>query len=156
MIPQRQLSFKLERTNEKITPHAGLVLYAEFLKRSGIKELIQTHMPMPGSNRGYSAWEYILPAVLMLQGGGRHIEDIRQIRDDTGLRELIGLKRMPSLSTYGDWFRRMGNSEALKSLKHAITRAVRGFLKATAVKELTLWSDPTIIQADKADARMTY
>jgi hypothetical protein len=32
MIPQGILPFKLERTDEQITPRSGLVLYAEVLK----------------------------------------------------------------------------------------------------------------------------
>ena len=33
--------------------------------------------------------------MLMLNGGGRSLEDLRQIRDDHGLREVLELKRMP-------------------------------------------------------------
>lgn len=156
MITQRQLSFKLCRTSEDITPHSGLALYDEFLKRSGIKGLIDSYMPVPGSNRGYDAWQYIEPVLLMLYGGGRHVEDLREIRDDSALRRLIGLKEMPSLSTYGDWCRRQGSSGGLGSLKKVITESARRFLEVVSVTELTLWSDPTLIEADKEGASVTY
>lgn len=157
MISQRQLSFKLLRTTETITAHSGLALFDAFIKNSGIKQLIETYMPLPGSNRGYTAWQYIQPLLLMFLGGGCHVEDLRHIRDDMGLRRLIGLKEMPSLSTYGDWTRRQGNGKGLISINKVNTEAAKGFLKAdTTVKELTLWSDPTLIEAEKQTAKMTY
>ncbi len=61
MIKQTQLNFKLGITKDEITPRAGLSVYAEFLRGFGIKELIDKHMPLPGSNRGYKAWNYIEP-----------------------------------------------------------------------------------------------
>lgn len=37
----------------------------------------------------------------MLNGGGRSLEDLRQIRDDKGLCEVLGLERMPSSDATG-------------------------------------------------------
>lgn len=109
MIKQTQLSFKLGITKDEITSRAGLSIYSEFLRGIGIKALVDKHMPRPGSNRGYKAWEYIESIMLMLYGGGRHIDDLREIVDDKALRRLIGLKGIPSVSTVGDWLRRVGN-----------------------------------------------
>ncbi len=52
-MPQNSLNFKILKTNEPITPRSGLALVDAFLKNSGIKTLIDQHMPLPGSNRGY-------------------------------------------------------------------------------------------------------
>ncbi len=41
-------------------------------------------MPEPGSNRGYKAWHYIEPILFMLIGGGRHIEELREIIEVAG------------------------------------------------------------------------
>jgi len=95
MIKQTMLPFKLKMSKEDITPRSGLALYAEFLRAIGIKEMVQLYMPVPGSNRGYGAWQFIEP--LMLYGGGRHIEDVREIVEDKALRRLIGLRRMPQV-----------------------------------------------------------
>ena len=103
MIQQAILPFKMERTDELITPRSGLGLFAEVVRTLGVPEKIRAAFPPPGSNRGYEAWRYIEPLVLMLAGGGRHIEDLREIRDDEALRVLVGLRRMPSVSTFGDW-----------------------------------------------------
>ncbi len=156
MIKQTQLRFKLGITDDEITPRAGLSVYAEFLRGFGIKDLIERDMPRAGSNRGYRAWQYIEPIMMMLYGGGRHIEDLREIVEDKALRKLIALKDIPSVSTVGDWLRRMGSGEGLDRLKHVIDRATEKALHLHDTKEYTLWSDPTLIEAEKADAKMTY
>ena len=145
MIKQTQLSFKLGITKEEITPRSGLSVYAEFLRGFGIKELIDTHMPLPGSNRGYQAWQYIEPIMMMLYGGGRHIEDLREIADDRALRRLSGLKDVPSTSTVGDWIKRIGNGKGIISFNHAMEIATRKALRLHGATEYTLWSDPTLI-----------
>lgn len=156
MIKQTQLSFKLGITKDEITPRSGLSIYSEFLRGFGIKDLIDMYMPFPGSNRGYRAWQYIEPLMLMLYGGGRHIEDLREIAEDKALRRLIGLKTIPSSSTVGDWLVRMGNGNGLKYLKHVIDRIIVKALHLHNSDEYTLWSDPTLIESEKADAKMTY
>ena len=108
MLQQGILPFKLERTEDLITPRSGLVLFAELARVFKVKEKVGRHFPRPGSNRGFEAWSYVEPLLLMMEGGGRHVEDLREIQDDTALRTLIGLKKMPSLSTFGDWLARAG------------------------------------------------
>lgn len=156
MIKQTQLNFKLGVTEDEITPRAGLAVYSEFLRGFGIKDLIDKHMPLPGSNRGYKAWNYIEPIMMMLYGGGRHIEDLREIVNDKALRRVIGMKEIPSASTVGDWLRRMGGGEGEQSLKNVIDIVTKKALALHPLKEYTLWSDPTLIEAEKNEARMTY
>ena len=91
MISQGILPFKIERTEEQITPRSGLAMFAEVIRALGVKQKVEEHFPKPGSNRGYEAWSYIEPVLLMLEGGGRHIEDLREIRDDAALRQLAGM-----------------------------------------------------------------
>lgn len=156
MIKQTQLKFKLGITADEITPRAGLAVYTEFLRGFGVKELIDKHMPLPGSNRGYRAWNYIEPLMMMQYGGGRHIEDLREIAEDKALRKLIGLKELPSASAAGDWFRRMGNGSGLKGLAGVIDATNRKALQNHKASEYTLWTDPTLIETGKAEAKMSY
>lgn len=155
MIKQNILPFKLKMTKEYITSRSGLVIYAEFLRAIGIKRLIEALMPAAGSNRGYGAWRFIEPLMLMLYGGGRHIEDVREIAEDKALRKLIGLSRMPSSSTFGDWLRRM----ALVGLR--VVRFINGWIVRQRLRRdkrrgYTLWVDSTLIEAEKREAQMTY
>jgi hypothetical protein len=55
MIQQGILSFKLERTDEPITPRDGLVLFSELLRAFKIGDKAGRYFPRPGANRGYEA-----------------------------------------------------------------------------------------------------
>jgi len=156
MIKHTQIKFNLGITKDEITPRAGLAVYSEFLRGFGVKDLIDKRMPPPGSNRGYKAWSFIEPLLLMLYGGGRHIEDLREIEEDKGLRRLIGLRAIPSASTVGDWLRRIGGGEGLNCFKRVINEISRKALCSHGASEYTLWSDPTLIESWKADAEMSY
>ena len=107
MLKQYELNFKLGITKDKITPRSGLAIYMEFLKSLNIDSLINKHIPLSGSNRGYDPSSYIMPLMLMLYAGGRHIEDLREIINDNALAELLNIK-IPSTSSFGDWLRRYG------------------------------------------------
>lgn len=156
MIQQGILPFKLERTDELITPRSGLGLFAEVMRTLGVPGKIGEAFPRPGSNRGYEAWAYIEPVVLMLVGGGRHIEDLREIRDDEALRALVGLRRMPSLSTFGDWLLRTGASAGLRAMRVVDEEVGGAIWKRTGTSDYTLDVDATVIEAEKKEAEMTY
>lgn len=156
MIQQTQLSFKIGITKDEITSRAGLSVYAEFLRGFGIKDFIDKQMPLPKSNRGHKAWKYIEPLMMMLYGGGRHIDDLREIVNDKPLRRLIDLKEIPSASTVGDWLKRMGGDIGITSIKNVIDMTTKKALRLDESKGYTLWSDPTLIEAEKREAKMSY
>jgi hypothetical protein len=153
---QTVFPFKLKRTEEKITARSGLALFAEFFKAVGVEELVEKHMPGPRSGRGFEAIRYIKPLCMSLYGGGESIEDMREIREDEALREAAEMEEIPSSSAMGDWLKRepyRGAIEGMEKINEELTKRV---LKADEVEEYTLIIDPTIIEAKKRDAKMTY
>lgn len=156
MIQQKLLPIKFERSGDEVTSRSGLVLFDEFIKAFGLKGILARHMPLPGSNRGFEAWRYIEPLVLMLYGGGRHIEDLRELREDRALLGATQMGEIPSSSAYGDWLVRMGEGQGLGGLARVIDEFTRKVLRRDEHQEYTLWSDPTIIEADKREAEMSY
>ncbi len=70
--------FKLERTDETLTAHGGLALRAEFNHGLGVCGLTDRYLPGPGSNRGYAPSVCVDRLILMLQAGGRSLEDLRE------------------------------------------------------------------------------
>ena len=85
MIQQTIFPFKIKTTEERLTAHGGLALMAEFNHGIGLRELTDRYLPGPGSNRGFEPLEIVDAVVLMLQGGGRSLEDLRELRDEEGL-----------------------------------------------------------------------
>ena len=82
----------------------------------------------------YKPKNFILPLVLMLNGGGKAIEDIREIKIDEGLRELLCIKEMPSSDAFYAWLRRMGKGAKVwffqwKGCLHLSLRQMRYFLE---------------------------
>jgi len=156
MVEQTVLPFKVETTRDMITPHAGLALLGEFAVGIGLIKSLDRHLREPGSGAGYLASEHVFPLVLMLNGGGRSLEDIREIRNDVGLREILPLKRMPSTDATGDWLRRSGSNEGLEGLGAVNRRGLKRGLKREEGKEYTLDMDATGIESEKEAAKMTY
>ncbi len=156
MIAQGILPFKIENTDELITPRSGLAMFAEVIRTLKVDRKVRESFPRPGSNRGYEAWRYIEPLLLMLEGGGRHIEDLREIQDDGALRQAIGLRRMPSLSTFGDWLVRQGGSGGVGAMVGVSEEVAGEIWKRMACSEYTLDVDATVIEAEKKEAQWTY
>lgn len=156
MIKQSVLPFKLETTKDLITSHAGLALLGEFAVGLGLNKALDRCLPEPGSGAGYLASEHVFPLVLMLNGGGRTLEDSREIRADVGLREILPLKRMASSDATGDWLRRSGSNGGLAGLAKVNRRILKRAMKKEKVKGYTLDIDATGIESEKESAMMTY
>jgi hypothetical protein len=95
MLQQGLLPFKLERTDELITPRSGLALFAELVRGFKIEQRVERTFRRPGSNRGYEAWFYILPLLLMIEG--RHIKHLLFIRgEDWHKCQSCQITRLPA------------------------------------------------------------
>jgi hypothetical protein len=98
----------------------------------------------------------MFPLILMLNGGGRRLEDVRQIREDQGLREILKMYRIPSSDAVGDWLRRSGVNGGLEGLASVNRRMLKRGLKYDGIDGYTLDIDATGIMAEKESAMMTY
>lgn len=156
MVKQTVLPFKVETTKDMITAHAGLALLGEFAVGLGLRKALDGCLPGPGSAVGYWASEHVFPLILMLNGGGRRLEDLREIRDDLGLREVLQMDGMPSGDATGDWLRRSGRNGGLEGLDEVKRRVLKHRLKHEKRKGYTLDIDATGIEAEKESAKMTY
>jgi hypothetical protein len=156
MIRQTVLPFKLEITQDTITSHAGLALFGEFCIGLNLLDLVDKYLPRPGSGAGYQPSEYIFPLILMLNGGGRSLEDLRVIRDDMGLREVLPLERVPSSDATGDWLRKRGETGGVLGLEQSNRRFLKRGMKYDGIKQYTLDIDATGIESHKESALFTY
>jgi len=156
MMAQTVLPFKLGITNETLTAHAGLALFGEFCRAHHLSDLVDGELPAPGSGAGYHPSQFALPLVLLLHGGGRTLEDLRELRRDAGLREMLQLTEMPSADATGDWLRRMGTSGGLRGLAAVNRTLVARAMGAAEGTDYTLDIDATQIVAEKEEASRTY
>jgi len=156
MIHQTILPFKTEITDERLTSHAGLILFGEFVHGLCVNELVDSYLPKPRSNRGFKPSTYLYPLLLMLHGGGRSLEDTREIKLDEDLRKLLDMKQIPSPDAFGNWLRRMGDKGGLYSLLGVNRRILELEFAKDKIEGYTLEIDATGIKAEKYEAMMTY
>jgi hypothetical protein len=160
MIQQTIFPFKIETTKERLTAHGGLALMAEFNHGIGLRELTDQYLPAPGSNRGFNPSVMVDSLVLMLQGGGKSLEDLRELRNEDGLMKLLGRDEIPEPDTVGDWLRRMGDPKGgqigLTGSGRVRDKLNERILKRDGVSTYTLDADATEIVGEKAEAQFTY
>jgi hypothetical protein len=96
----------------------------------------------------------------MLQGGGKSLEDLRELKNEEGLMKLISQDQIPESDTVGDWLRRMGDPKTgqrgLRGLDQVRDKINERILKRDGMKAYTLDADATEIVGEKADAVYTY
>jgi Transposase DDE domain group 1 len=160
MVQQTVLAFKIETTKERLTAHGGLALMGEFNHGIGLRELTDQNLPRSRSNRGFDPSVIVDTVVLMLQGGGRSLEDLRELKNEEGLMKLIGRDEIAEPDTVGDWLRRMGDPNrgepGLKGLDRVRGKINERILRRDGITGYTLDADATEIIGEKADALFTY
>lgn len=156
-LRQGILPFQIVQSEEPLVARGGLVLPYEMAKALKLPAVIDRELPGPGSGHGYRPSKFVIPLVLMLHGGGKKLEDIREIKGEVSLRELLEIKDMPASSTVGDWLRRVGrDAQGLPGLARVEKHLVAEVLRRDARTEYTLDADATVIEADKEEAQWTY
>ena len=108
MRRQTILPFKIVQAEAPLMARGGLILPYEMAKALKLPEMIDRELPPPGSGRGYKPSQFIMPLVLMLHGGGKRLDDLRELKGEVSLEELLEVKGLPASCTVGDWLRRMG------------------------------------------------
>jgi hypothetical protein len=151
-VTQERLDFQLAPTRDTITGRAGLALFQEAALTLGVRKSIRENLPAPGSGHGFKPQEYVLPLALMLCGGGRTLEDIREIETDEGLRQLCGFARLPGADAIGQWLRR----DHLRGLKRVNEFLARQLIVRSDGNDYTLDVDATMIETKKQCAEMSY
>ena len=140
-------SIKYEKSDEALTAHSGLLLFAEAMKRYGIIDAFNDTLPKPGSNRGYLPSDYLIPTMLSMAGGGRTMEDVQKILDDKVLQETLTLRQFDA-STQSKWLREKAIDIEPKLHRIDNNLITRG-LKDCGQTELTADIDAMMIESEK-------
>ena len=150
----------IERTDEVLTGHGGLVPFIEYLNGRGIVRLIQKFLPKAGSNRGFCPSVFIRSLILMFVMGGKTLSDLRELEREKGLLDLGELEKIPNEDTAGDWLRRMGDpkeeQKGLLGLRQVINSFNCGVMARDGIADYTLDIDATFMAANKKEAQYSY
>ncbi len=156
-LPKTRLSYGIEGTDEPLIARGGLILPYETAQALNLPRLIDQELPLAGSSHSYKPSQFVMPLILMLHGGGKKLEDLRELKGEISLRKLMDIEEMPASCTVGDWLRRMGENErGLAGLGKVNAHVVKRVLKKATQTEYTLDHDATIIESEKYEAKYTY
>ena len=154
-MPQTILNFNIASTSEKLTPRTGVAIFGEYLKGIGIKKLCNTNLPLAKHPNGYTPFEFIYPLILMLHSGGRVLDDIKEIRQDTALGALLKMDNIPTASAFTKYLHKH-NSIGEFGIRNINKQFLKRFLKSIKNEELILDIDATFIEAHKNTAKWSY
>jgi len=156
-LPEEVFDFEIEATGEPLVARAGLVLPHQMAKALGLPREIDRELPAPGSPRGYAPSAFVMPVLLMLHGGGKALDDLREVQGEVSLRKLLRMKQLPDSTTVGDWLRRMGrDGRGLDGLGRVNDHLNRQMLQKAGSTDYILDVDATLIESEKEAAKWSY
>jgi len=88
----------------EVTGRAGLALVVEAARAIRLEEVVQEHVTVAKRRRGFSEAAKLEALMLLIADGGDRIEDIRTLRDDRGLAQLLD-SELPSPDALLDFVR---------------------------------------------------
>jgi len=158
---------------ERVTPHAGVALLIDAMRRAGVPAAADRHLPAKRSPKGLGQGQMTEAFVLLSALGGECLDDLEHLRRDQGLAALTGYT-LPAASTARQWLDRFHEpalladrpaqgafmpleSAALAGLRAVLTTAVRAFVATVPVsREVTLDVDAHLVESSKVSALPTY
>ena len=158
---------------EEVTPHAGVGLLIELMRRSGVIAAAERHLPGKQSTKGLRQGELVEAFIVLSALGGECLDDFDTLRRDRGLAALLGYS-LPAASTARqrlDQFHdpaavagrpQQGSfipaeSVGLAGLRTVEEHSVRTYCAAVQPGPLvTLDVDAHLVEASKQSALRTY
>lgn len=154
MIRQGAISVKLGETDAAVTSFPGVVPLANLGQRLGLFEDLDALLPSKERDRGLSGSAAAFDVMCIPLSGGSCIDDLAQLRQDDGLRRLLG-RRVMAPSTAHDFLRRVRH-DGLDALSRVNRRMLGRIAKQTGVTTATLDCDASLFASSNRGARMSY
>ena len=116
------LPYKVRATSTFLTAHAGLLAPLDLMNRLQLGACVDQHFPQPKSNRGFKPSRYVQTFMLMQHKGGKHLDDVRSLKEDQGLRAVLPIADFPCASALGQWLHRLGQeADILSCVSQAVS-----------------------------------
>ena len=154
MIHQRAISVKVGKTDAAVTNFPGAVPLANLAHRLGVLDDLDALLPRKERARGFSNSASVFDLMCIPWSGGECIDDLAQLRADTGLCRLLGRKPMAP-STAHDFLKRI-RYDGLDALGRVRKNFLRRAAKHMKVTSATLDCDASLFVSSGKNARMSY
>lgn len=157
---------------EASTPWGGASLLVELFRRSGIDATADNVLPAKGSAKGLKQGQMVESFVVLSALGGDCIDDIKHLRNDAGLRKILGYQ-LPAPETARQWLDKFHDgslmvaplqgsfippeSELLSGLREVRRRTIWAYVEAVHPGlEVTLDVDVQLTETTKENAQYCY
>lgn len=154
MIRQKAISVKLGETDAAVTNFPGVVPLANAAERLGLFKDLDRLLPAKERNRGRSNSAAVFNLMCIPLSGGECIDDLNTLRQDEGLRRLLGQDVMAA-STAHDFLRRI-RYDGLEALGQVRRRMLGRMAQQTSTTTATLDCDASLFTSSCKGARMSY
>jgi hypothetical protein len=100
------MKYDISYTNQEITPWGGMVFLRKMLDKIGFKTQVEqcSHLPQPGSNRGYSPKTIIESFLVSVWCGANRFMHTEVTRHDAALKKIFEWEQSPAQDTYKRYF----------------------------------------------------
>ena len=160
MVRNDLTGIKLKQTFEPLTGQGGFLAFGEYLRGMKLRERVATHLPAPGSNRGFGPDVFVQTLISLQILGGQTLSDLRELEREKTLLGLLDQTVIPDEDTVGQWLRRMGDPEkkqtGLVGLGEVRDEIAREILSRDGMKDYTLDLDASFLLSGKASAQYSY
>lgn len=154
MIRQGAISVKLGKTDAAVTDFPGVVALANLGAELGLFDDLDRLLPAKERKRGFSNSAAVFDLMCIALSGGSCIDDLAQLREDAGLRRLLGRPVMAP-STAHDFLRRI-RFDGLAALEQVNRQMLARVAKQTGTTTATLDCDASLFISSGKNARMSY
>ncbi len=158
---------------EEVTPWGGAALVVELYRKAGVEAAVERALPKKKSSKGLRQGQMVESFVLMSALGGDCIDDIERLRQDKGLRVMLGYQP-PAPETARQWLDKFHDeafmqirplhgsfipreSTAVAGLKEPNRQVVWTYIdKVKPDWQVTLDVDAQLVETAKANAKYCY
>ncbi|MHB1840100.1 MAG: transposase, partial [Acidobacteriaceae bacterium] len=158
-----------EPLQETLTAWSGVPLVVQAFRSLGVPASVRQHVQIKQRERGYDEATMVESFVVLNAVGGERLDDFQHLRDDAGLKEMLG-HEVPSPEAARQFLNRFHSEEKLEQIafipEEADALAGLGEVNRELVRELgrrcpdqrtaTVDQDATIIESHKQQALRTY
>ena len=114
---------------------AGLAIIRQLLERLGVASVLNSAVRVLQRCKWYTESDHIITMIYNMLSGGSKLSDINRLREDGGLRRLLGTERIPHATTVGDFLARFaGKREHREERDEKAAKVARSELREALAK----------------------
>lgn len=129
---------------QKLTSYSGLVLFQALFAKMALKDRLRRCVPSGRKHLIYGPASCLMAVLLLLLLGFRRLRDLDYCREDPMLGRILGLRRLPDVSTVSRHLARLDQRELNELRKHCIREPVLERLETERFARVTLDFDGVV------------